>query len=191
VGALVTGDLADAVADGLHVRGSRLEGLVLAGAEIERFRADDVVLDTCDLSGAVLAEASLRRVLFRGCRMRGVVLAGGRLEDVRFEACQLDEASLRMVWGARVELDGCSLVGADLYEAVFPGVSFDRCDLTGASVDHADLRDARLHGSNLLDLRGRAVLDGAAVDATQLVPFALWQCAALGVRVVGVGPGDD
>lgn len=190
VAALVTGDAAGAVVDGLHLRQCRLEGVVLTGVEAERLHADDVLFDACDLSGALLPAASLRRLHLRDCRMRGVVLAGARLEDVRFEGCRLDEASLRMLHGARVALDDCSLVDADLYEATLPGVLLEGCDLRGASVDRADLREAGLVGANLDDLRGRARLDGSTIDVTQLVPFALWQCAALGVRVTDPS-GDD
>ena len=179
----VSGDLTGQSTRGLDVVEARLVGARFAGAELERVRFTDTVVDDCDLSGTVFHHASFDRVEVRRSRMSGAVLAGATFRDVRFVDCRLDEANVRMVRGERVAFEDTVLSGSDFYEAkLVPSRMFD-CDLGRANFDRADLRGARLHGSKLDGIKGAEALREAVVDSTQVLPLALAVFAALGIVV--------
>ena len=103
-----------------------------SAAQLDRLRWTDVVIENCELSGAVLADVSLTRVEFRRCQMATLQLPAQRLRDVRFINCKLDEANFRTATGERVQFDETQLVAADFYEAKIRSARFFDCNLTSA-----------------------------------------------------------
>ena len=82
------------------VGGGPMSGGGCVGAEevnpLEERAALGVEFVGCNLSGAVLEDATLTRVAFTGCRLTGVVLSGAQLRDVRITEGRADLALLRM-----------------------------------------------------------------------------------------------
>lgn len=179
----ISGDFSGQSASGLEIDRCRISSAVLVGAEIEELHVTDTVIEDTDLSGALLAGASFRRVELTGCRLSGIDLGGARFEDVRFSRCRLDGANLRMMKAARFWVEGCDLFDADLYEARLPEATLFDCDLTRSRMDRADLTSARLHGSRLEDVTGNAHLTGAVIDTMQLVPLGQWLVLTAGIVV--------
>jgi uncharacterized protein YjbI with pentapeptide repeats len=178
-----SGDLVDADADRVEITGCALRGVRLTGSRLEHLRLIDVLAVDCELSGAILTEATLWRVEFRNCRMSGLVISDSKLRDVRFRECKLDDANFRFVKAERVELDGCSLVEADFTESTFQGSAFLACDLRRAVLTKASMRGTRLAGSNVEELIGAGALRGVIVGTDQVLPLALAVFADLGIVV--------
>lgn len=168
---------------GVEIARSRLTGLRLTGLELAGWRLLDVVLDDCELSGAVLTDARFERVVLTRCRMSGVVAAELRAEDVRFEGCKMDEAWLRAAVLDRCEVVDCDLRGSDLYGARITRSAFRRCDLSEVEVTAAEMEAVSLHGSTVDRLKGAASLRGLTIGSDQLVPLALPILAAQGIVV--------
>ena len=139
-GVLVTSAaLADGEAPLVDITGSRLVGLRLTAAVLERIRLTDVVLEGCELSGAELSEANLVRVRFERCRMTGAVLSMSRGRGVTFEDCKLVDAQLRMADLERCRLVDSDLTGADLTAARVVDSRILRCTLDRSQLSKADL----------------------------------------------------
>jgi len=186
----LTGDVEGSGASDVEIAESRLTAARLTGVEVGRFRLVDCVVEDCDLSGAMLVDASLERVELVECRLTGAVLIGARLRDVSFTRCKLDGVALRNATGHRVRFEDCVLSAADLFGAKLTAARFYDCDLSGADVSEASLTGARFHGSRLDDLRGALGLRGATIDPAQVLTLALPLCTALGIGVAD-GPGPD
>jgi uncharacterized protein YjbI with pentapeptide repeats len=179
----LTGTVGTDLINGLEVGESRLRGVHGHGIEIRQLNLTDVVLDGCDLSGALVRGADLRRVEWRDCRISGLVLDASTLHDVVFRACKLDTASLRSIDTQRVVFEDCVLSDADLSGARLPHARFTRCDLRGARFAKADARGARLHGSLLDGLRDADALRGVRVGEEQIASLGLALFEALGIVV--------
>lgn len=110
----------------------RAPGVSFAGALLDGAR----FVSACELTGAVLAGASLV-----GCNLRGTLLAGADLGHARLDGADLCE---------------CVLRGASLQRAVARGTRFDKADLTEASLVTADLMRASFVNATIrgADLRG-------------------------------------
>lgn len=179
----VRGEVIGQEGAGLTIRGCRVVGLRLTAAILERAQIMDTVFEGCDLSAALLAQASLTRVQFTSCRMLASVASEAILRDVLFVDCDLDAASLRMTEAERVGFDHCDLSNADFYGAHLVHSRFFDCTLRAVEFSQSSLQGARLHGSVLADLKGAAALRGVVIDSAQIVPMALQVFAALGLLV--------
>jgi uncharacterized protein YjbI with pentapeptide repeats len=177
----VTGDVAGVAAADVEISAARISAMRFTGADLDRIRMVDTVIDDCDLSGVLLTESSLTRVAWRGCRLSGIVFARATLRDVHFVECKLDDASLRMATAERIQFDGCNLRRADLHGARLAGARFFDCDLAGTEFSKASLTGARLHGSTLDGVKGATALRGAVIDSAQVVPLGAALLAALGI----------
>jgi uncharacterized protein YjbI with pentapeptide repeats len=185
----VTGAVDTSLVDGLEVSESRLLAVVSHGIELRRLTLTDVVLERCDLSGALVRGAELRRVVWRDCRISGLVLDGSALHDVVFQACKLDTASLRTIDTQRVVFEDCVLSEADFSGARLPYARFLRCDLRQARFAKADARGTHLHGSQLDGLRDADALRGVHLGEEQIASLGLALFEALGI-VVDQDPDD-
>jgi uncharacterized protein YjbI with pentapeptide repeats len=180
---VVGADLTASTAKSFRVMGCELVRVACTGARFELLALTDVVLTDCELSGAVLTKASLRRVELRNCRLSGVVLADAQLRDVRFISCKLDGANFRFSGATHVVFDDCSLPEADFSSAQLDAVAFDRCDLRGSEFASTSTTDTSLQGSTIDGLRGAGTLTGITIDSTQVVPFAVSMFAERGIAV--------
>ena len=175
-------EVPDHVAD-LSLQECRLEGVDLTGRRFTGLRCRDTEFVHCDLSGAMLDDAGFTRVTFTDCRLTGVVLAGASLVDVRIRDCRADLANLRMARGRFLLVEDTGLQGADFYRFTGSDCGLVGCDLSEANFTDAELTDAYLHRSELVDVRGAFALRGSRISADQQVPLGGALLAALGIRV--------
>ena len=182
-GVRVEGDFSEHQGDGFDCVESRVEHAVFTATDFVPVRFSDTIFEDCELSGAVLQEASLSRVRFVNCRMSGLVLAGARLRDTVFTGCKLDEANLRGTVAERVRFEGCVMTDADLSGARYTRARLVDCDLSRAEFAAAQLRGTRLHGSNLEAIRGADSLKGVVIESGQLVPLALRLFRSFGIVI--------
>jgi uncharacterized protein YjbI with pentapeptide repeats len=115
------GDLVDTVAtdvDWANERSQRLSAqrvelrrCRLTGAELAEATLRDLTFDECRIDLVGLRYARLERVVFRDCRMSECDFNGATLKDVLFERCELREATFSIWPRERVELRGCDLAG--------------------------------------------------------------------------------
>jgi uncharacterized protein YjbI with pentapeptide repeats len=170
-------------ADHVDIAQSRLTRVILTGNTFEHLRLTDVIVEDCELSGAVLTGAVLLRVQFLRCRMSGLVAYSSKATDVEMIDCKIDEANFRNVTLEACRLSSCLLPGADFMAATMKDVSFERCDLTGADFSKAKLEAVRLHGSTLERIGGADSLKGAIIGSDQVFALAFPLFAALGIAV--------
>jgi uncharacterized protein YjbI with pentapeptide repeats len=143
---------------------------------------DCVIVDS-DLSGVRLDDCRLERVELRRCRVSGLQATKTQFTDVAFIDCKADAASFRMTVWARAELRDCNLVESDFTGAQLPGTRLEGCDLAKADLTKSDLTGARLHRSNLQDVRGGESLRGVTIGSDQLIPAALAVFASMKIRI--------
>jgi uncharacterized protein YjbI with pentapeptide repeats len=148
------GDLVDAVATDLDWANEQIRGWSAQRAELHR----------CRLTGAELAEATLRDVAFDECRLDLVGLRHARLERVVFRDCRLSEC--------------------DFYGATLQDVLFERCELREATFSECKLERVELRGCDLQGLRGAEALRGARMTWNDVVENAPLFAAVLGIEVV-------
>lgn len=190
VGVQTAGDFSGQCASEGEINESRVVGATFIGTELDGIRMRDVVIESCDLSGARLGDADLTRVEFRNCKMPAIDLAAARLRDVLFSDSKLDNANFRMINGEHVRFEHASLRSGDFYAAHVAQAQFLDCDLTASEFSKSALGGVRLHGSNLEGLKGSMHLRHAIIDSTQVLPLALVVLAALGIEIDD-DPEDD
>jgi uncharacterized protein YjbI with pentapeptide repeats len=163
-------ELVRQVASSVIFEQARLQHVNFTQSRLPRPRLLDVLLETCDLTGAIWEQARLQRVTFNGCRLMGVQLLEARCEDVVFHDCTLENGIFASAAFKTARFENCNLHEAAFTEADLTHAVFQRCDLT-----HADLRGSKLSGA---DLRGSIIsgmqvgaqeLKGAIIDPTQAV----------------------
>ena len=183
----ITGDhdavFADHDLDGLHINECRLVGANLGASRLDGARLIDVVFENCNLSGASLYESVLTRVEFRNCRLSGLILNAGKLRDVRMIECKADQLGLRMITAERFTAERSTMPAADITGAQLVMLRLFDCDLTSADLSKARFDDARLHGSDLADIRGIESIRGVTIDGAQMHDFAAGLLAAHDVTV--------
>jgi uncharacterized protein YjbI with pentapeptide repeats len=182
-GALITGSWMGETLSGTEVVRSRMSGVRLTGATLERLLLRDVVAVDCELSGATLTGAVLERVRFERCRMSGLVAAELKAHDVTMIDCQLDEAWLRAATFERCELTGCGLREADFYSARLHDVRLLDCRLDGSEWSSARAEKVALHGSTLDGIKGVDSVRGLVIARDQLVALAVPILTRLGITV--------
>jgi uncharacterized protein YjbI with pentapeptide repeats len=165
-------DLEQAARRGVTVEKLDATGANLTGARLSGLKADFVVFDLADLTGALvrtagltdcdfveatLVEASFTSATLWQCRFHGAVADGIDLAHATVSICWLRSARLvgARLYGATLE--HCDLSGSDLRRADLTRMRAPKVDLRGADLREADLTRADLTGA---DLRG-ARLDGA------------------------------
>jgi uncharacterized protein YjbI with pentapeptide repeats len=159
------------------------ERLLLAGAKLERLRANDVIMADCDLSAADCSESSWIRASLKGGRMTGWDVNKSMLKDVEFRGCKLDLANFRFAKLQRVRFSDCILTEADFMNAELCDVEFQACHLERVQFDHAKLQNVDLRTSQLIGLKGWATMKGALIDDVQLMAVAPYLAQELGLVV--------
>jgi uncharacterized protein YjbI with pentapeptide repeats len=148
------GDLTDAI----------VKGAEWANERAIRLSAERVTFELCRLTGAELAEATLRDVTFADCRLDLAGLRHARLERVVFRDCRMAE---------------CELQGATLKD-----VLFERCELREATISGARLERVELVGCDLAGLRGVEALRGARMHWNDVLATAPLFASALGIEIL-------
>lgn len=137
-----------------------LQGVSMAGAQLQQVRLAKARLPLADLTGATL---------------RGCYFGDADLSKARLTKADLSDGNLR----------GACMAGADLTGATLARAHLARADLRDAVLCAADLRDANLWSADLrgADLRG-ATLTGANLhhaqfdDRTRLPDGTPWHVGA-------------
>jgi uncharacterized protein YjbI with pentapeptide repeats len=176
-------DMAGQIADQVRLTRCELHRVVFTGAQLRGLALVDVLAIDCELSGAFLHEASLRRVELRNCRLTGVVMSQASLGHVRLIDCKLDGANLRLAQIDHVEMSDCSLVDADFYEAVLGTSALYGCDLRNSDFSKASIKGLRLGRSKLDGVRGSLSMGGVVVTSDQVLPLAQSLLGELGIEI--------
>jgi uncharacterized protein YjbI with pentapeptide repeats len=171
--------------------GCRLEGVMLTGRRLRRWRLIDCLIVDSDLSGAVFDECSMTRVEVRDCRLSGFQGASARYADVGFVGCRMDGANFRMTRWERSGFERCDLSDADFGNSQLQGIQLLGCDLTGVDLSKCDLTGASLRGSTLERLRGAESLRGVTISSEQIVPVGLAVFGALKITIDDGDPDGD
>jgi uncharacterized protein YjbI with pentapeptide repeats len=141
----------------LNLRGARLSGANLNGAQLARANLREEQMQGADLSGAdllkafllqaqldgaILVDAQLCEACLFGARLVGAVLERAQMESADLSKAQLNGAVLSRAHLERAILKGARLENAFLWETWLKGA-----DLSTARLDGADFRGSRLDGA--------------------------------------------
>jgi uncharacterized protein YjbI with pentapeptide repeats len=172
--ARLTGDHAGVVGRG-EITGSLLDGANLAETRLDPLSLVDVRIRRGDLSNAVWAGVTARRVEITDCRTVGWRVILDLAEDLLVTGCRWDYGSLYIgrSRGALAFRD-CSFAGTtvrgDLSKVTFDGCEFAGVEFDASAAKGCDLRTSRLTGARgLLSLRGARITLEQAVDIADLL----------------------
>ena len=127
--------------------------------------------------GSRAGTGGVRRLPHVGCPVPGSSAASRPV-------CRLPNGLRRAAHGRRDRTSGSSRAscrGPTCTPPTSAGASID-CDLTGADVSQATLDGVKLHGSDLADIVGSALLRDVEIDSTQVVAVALAVFDSIGIR---------
>jgi uncharacterized protein YjbI with pentapeptide repeats len=149
------GSVSDTVRTDLSACASQLGNLSLDGADLNRAKFGNAVMDGISMAGADLTGADLRGASLGCSKGRCANLANAILDNTRLSSATLDG----------INLAGASMVGTQL----------DRTSLQCVDKQCANLQQARLHGANL----ARANLSGANLYGALLSKGSIGVAATL------------
>jgi uncharacterized protein YjbI with pentapeptide repeats len=144
----------------------------------------DAVVADVDWANARAPRASVMRAELRTVRLTGAQLAEATVRDVTFADCRLDLAGLRLARLERVVFRDCRMDEADLYGARLKDVLFERCTLREATLSGATLERCELRGCDLTGLVGAEALTGARMPWNDVLENAPLFATALGIEIV-------
>jgi hypothetical protein len=144
----------------------------------------DVVATDLDWAGRHAVRFSAQRVELLRCRLTGAELAEATLRDVTFDECRLDLVGLRHAKLERVVFRDCRMSECDLYGASLKDVLFERCELREATVSAASLQRVELRGCDLSGLRGAEALRSARMPWADVLENAALFATVLGIEIV-------
>jgi uncharacterized protein YjbI with pentapeptide repeats len=144
----------------------------------------DAVVADVDWANARAPRTTVTRVELRAARLTGAELAEATLRDARFFECRLDMVGLRLARLERVVFRDCRMEEADLYGARLKDVLFERCTLREATLSGATLERCELRGCDLTGLRGAEALASARMPWNDVLENAPLFAAALGIEIV-------
>ena len=144
----------------------------------------DAVVDGVDWANARAPRTSVTRVELRSVRLTGAELAETTLRDVTFADCRLDMVGLRLARLERVVFRDCRVEETDLYGARLKDVLFERCTLREVTLSGATLERCELRGCDLTGLHGAEALAGTRMPWNDVLENAPLFAAALGIQIV-------
>jgi uncharacterized protein YjbI with pentapeptide repeats len=144
----------------------------------------DTVVRDADWSNQRAPHVSWQRVGLRLCRLTGAELAESSLRDITFDECRLDLAGLRHARLERVVFQDCRLEELDLYGSVLEDVLFERCTLREATFSGCSVARLELRGCDLAGLQGADALRGARMPWGDVVANAGLFATVAGIEIV-------
>jgi len=130
----------------------------------------DVGFDGCDLAGAEMEKAHLRRVEFTGSRLVGIKLSDASLQDVLIHKCNCEFARFWSSSFKAARFHQCMLREASFEGTDLSGVVFRECDLTRADFRNTKLKGADFRGSTISGLQiGIKDIQGAIFSPAQAI----------------------
>jgi uncharacterized protein YjbI with pentapeptide repeats len=127
---------------------------------------------------------SLQRVELRRCRLTGADVAEATLRDITFDECRIDLVNLRYARLERVVFSDCRMTECDFYESSLKDVLFERCGLRDATFSGCKLQRVELRGCDLAGVRGADALRGARMPWGDVVENAVLFATAVGIEIV-------
>ncbi len=124
------------------------------------------------------------RVELRRCRLTGAELAEASLRDVMFDECRIDLVGLRHAGLERVVFRDCRMGECDFYGSALRDVVFERCELREATFSNCTLERVELRGCDLSGVRGAEALRGARMPWGDIVQNAALFATSLGIEIV-------
>lgn len=94
-------------AERLELRQCLLKQMAIRESKLVRPDWTEVVLEDCDLSGALLRDGSFYKVTLRRCKLVGTDLSGTFLREVTFEDCVCRYVNLSFGQWREVVMQGC------------------------------------------------------------------------------------
>jgi len=144
----------------------------------------DVVVAGRDWANERVTRLSALRVELRTCRLTGAELAEATLRDVTFHDCRLDLAGLRHAKLERVVFSECRMAECELQGAALTDVLFERCELRDATLTNARLQRVEMRGCDLSGLSGGEALRGVRMPWDDVVAAAGVLAAVVGLDVL-------
>jgi uncharacterized protein YjbI with pentapeptide repeats len=151
--------------------------------DLEAGLTDTTVRDA-DWANRKVLRASLLRVELHTVRLTGAELAESTIRDVRFVGCRLDLASARLSKFERVVFSDCRLEELDLYGAQLQDVLFERCVLREATFSGVTSKRVELRGCDLTGLRGAEAMRGMRMPWNDVLENAPLFAAVAGIEIV-------
>ena len=152
----------------IHIERCVWRSVTVADAKAQRMQLRDSRIENSNLASLELTESLLERVEIASTRLTGATFTEAHLKSVLFQECKMDFAVMRMAKMQTCVFERCNLTDADFYGADLAGTVFRGCDLSRADISHtklngADIRDCRLDG-----IRGvPANTDGLTISPDQ------------------------
>ncbi len=144
----------------------------------------DVVATDRDWSNVRPGRIGALRAELRRCRLTGAELAEATLRDVTFDECRVDLAGMRFARLDRVVFRECRMGECDFYGALLLDVLFEGCELREATFSGCKIERVEFRGCDLTGLRGAEALRGARLPWSDVVENAALFATALGVEIV-------
>lgn len=188
----------------------RLEGLSLHDADLSDRDLTGLVLDECELVGAIAertvltharllttrierltapvldaARSTWRDVEITGSRLGALDAFEAELRTVRLAGCKVDWLSLRGAVLEDVLLEDCTLEELDLTGATATRVALDRCRVGRIVLAGSRLQDVDLRGLEIGEIDDVSGLAGATLAPRQVAAMADAFAGQLGVRIEG------
>ena len=180
--------------DGVHLAGVEIDVTAAETVVISGSRLDGVTLTLgphtgvrllrAELEGCVLAAATIESVIgtrLGGCDLRGAVFTD-TVRDVELSTGQLSHSYWAGASLERVLIDRCVLRETDFHMAGLTDVGFERCEMEDVNFDATRCERVDLRGTNL-DLVGVRDLRGCLVTVDQVQAIALQLADVVGLSI--------
>jgi len=194
-------------------RGNQAQGVILAGANLERSKLTGIIAIKADFTDAILKDAKLVRANLKQATMTGANMAGADLSGADLSGANLTDCILvgakTLQWNCSdAKMEGCltdKASGRDVNDLPYEDMIAAHalwCETGGAEgkpsvFDNADLRSIKsLKGLNLTALSGRAAvfysldmegvqMQGAMLEGADLRATNLRRADLRGARLKG------
>lgn len=165
-------------AERLELRQCLLKQMAIRESKLVRPDWTEVVLEDCDLSGALLRDGSFYKVTLRRCKLVGTDLSGTFLREVTFEDCVCRYVNLSFGQWREVVMQGC-----DFSQASMDGVKHKNWTMTDCNLRQANLSQTALEKIDFSTSEiGGIVLQGEELRGAVV---SEWQAPEL-LRFLGV-----
>lgn len=180
---VVAQDVDFAKATRLSVDGSRLDGVGMTAAVLDKLEMTDSECMRLESAGIQTHKANMLRVRMTDSRLTGAEFAEAKFEDCVFQNVKFDDAGFRFASFTRVRFENCILRQADFSNAKFSHVTLTGCELEGANFVSANCKDLDVTTEDLTLAKGLLGLKGATISETQLMQIAPLLASELGFQI--------
>jgi len=173
------------IASAHHVAidGSKLAGIQMLGAVLEKFDCNDSEIIRLEAAALQAYKTNFLRVVVTDSRLTGAEFAEAVFEDCVFKNVKFDEAGFRFARFTRVRFENCVLRAADFSNAQLRHVTFTGCDLEATDFVSATCSNVDVTGEDLALVKGILGLKGATISTEQLMLLAPLLAGELGFHV--------